>query len=164
MTFALSRSAQRCRVRPAHNLCPQARSWLPRKCESLSVVTVNGQQSALIENTPTVWKELLKVRGSYVGLGMMLDIAHTFTQTTVGSTSLMPNAVDSIAILWCRKPCCGWSGEIRSGTWHSESDLVGTHSFYTLFRTTLLLGGWLLIRRVICLSPLAARALTVNCM
>ena len=27
----------------------------------------------MIENTPTVWKELL--RGSYVGLGMMLDIA-----------------------------------------------------------------------------------------
>ena len=44
------------------------------KVRGLSVVDQNGKQSPLIEGTPRVWSELVKVRGSYVGLGMMLDV------------------------------------------------------------------------------------------
>ena len=44
------------------------------KVRGLSLVDQEGQQSALIQNTPPVWQEILKIRGSYMGLGMMLDV------------------------------------------------------------------------------------------
>jgi glucose/arabinose dehydrogenase len=44
------------------------------KVRGLSLVGLDGKQSPLIEGTPTVWGEIVKVRGSYVGLGMMLDV------------------------------------------------------------------------------------------
>lgn len=44
------------------------------KVRGLSIVGLDGKQSPLIEGTPKVWEEIAKVRGSYVGLGMMLDV------------------------------------------------------------------------------------------
>jgi glucose/arabinose dehydrogenase len=44
------------------------------KVRGLSLVDAAGRQGSLIEGAPRVWSELVKVRGSYVGLGMMLDV------------------------------------------------------------------------------------------
>lgn len=51
-----------------------ARFWSSKKTRGLSLVPLDGRVSSLIEGTPPVWKEVLKVRGSHIGLGMMLDV------------------------------------------------------------------------------------------
>ena len=114
---------------------PTGEILVTEKVRGLSVVTANGQQSALIENTPTVWKELLKVRGSYVGLGMMLDIAlhpdyanngwiylsHT-ERCQLDCNSLVPQTMLRVV-----------RGKIRSGTWHSEELIWSVPTdFYTV--------------------------------
>jgi glucose/arabinose dehydrogenase len=53
---------------------PDGRILVSEKNRGLSIVETNGIQGALVEGTPRVWSEIIKVRGSYVGIGMMLDV------------------------------------------------------------------------------------------
>jgi len=53
---------------------PDARILLSEKNRGLSIIDREGRQGPLIEGTPRVWSEIIRVRGSYVGLGMMLDV------------------------------------------------------------------------------------------
>ncbi len=53
---------------------PDGRILVSEKVRGLSIVDTNGQQGPLLEGTPRVWEEIVQVRGSYVGLGMMLDV------------------------------------------------------------------------------------------
>jgi len=54
---------------------PDGRILISEKVRGLSIVDATGNQGPLVVGTPRVWRELVRVRGSYVGLGMMLDIA-----------------------------------------------------------------------------------------
>ncbi|NKB98886.1 MAG: hypothetical protein GKR90_10395 [Pseudomonadales bacterium] len=53
---------------------PDGRILLSEKVRGLSIIDHQGQQSQLIEGAPKVWSELIQLRGSYIGLGMMLDV------------------------------------------------------------------------------------------
>ena len=53
---------------------PDGRMLVSEKVRGLSVIDTSGLQSALVRGTPRVWRELIHIRGSYVGLGQMLDI------------------------------------------------------------------------------------------
>ncbi|MEM7100264.1 MAG: PQQ-dependent sugar dehydrogenase [Pseudomonadota bacterium] len=53
---------------------PDGRILVAEKVRGLSVVDQNGQQGPLIAGTPEVWGEIIHIRGSYVGLGQMLDV------------------------------------------------------------------------------------------
>ncbi len=53
---------------------PDGRLLVSEKVRGLSVVDTRGVQGGLVEGTPRVWSEIVHVRGSYVGLGQMLDV------------------------------------------------------------------------------------------
>jgi glucose/arabinose dehydrogenase len=53
---------------------PSGEILLVEKVRGLTIVDKSGKQSELIEGTPRVWGEIARVSGSYVGLGMMLDV------------------------------------------------------------------------------------------
>ena len=53
---------------------PDGRLLVSEKVRGLSVVDVAGNQGLLVEDTPEVWREFIHIRGSYVGLGQMLDV------------------------------------------------------------------------------------------
>ena len=53
---------------------PDGRIVVAEKVRGLSVVDTQGVQGELIQDTPKIWSELLHIRGSYVGLGQMLDV------------------------------------------------------------------------------------------
>ena len=53
---------------------PDGRVLVTEKVRGLSIIGVDGRQGPLVENAPTVWAELMRLRGSYIGLGMMLDV------------------------------------------------------------------------------------------
>ncbi|MEM9623337.1 MAG: PQQ-dependent sugar dehydrogenase [Pseudomonadota bacterium] len=53
---------------------PDGRVLISEKVRGLSIVELDGRQGPLLEGTPRVWSEIVQVRGSFVGLGMMLDV------------------------------------------------------------------------------------------
>lgn len=53
---------------------PDGRVLVTEKVRGLSIVGLDGRQGPLIEHAPSVWPELIRIRGSYIGLGMMLDV------------------------------------------------------------------------------------------
>ncbi len=53
---------------------PDGRILVSEKVRGLSVVDAQGIQGELVEGTPRIWSEIIHVRGSYVGLGQMLDV------------------------------------------------------------------------------------------
>ncbi len=53
---------------------PDGRILVAEKVRGLSIVDEDGQQGPLIDGTPEVWSEIIHIRGSYVGLGQMLDV------------------------------------------------------------------------------------------
>ena len=53
---------------------PDGRVLVSEKVRGLSVVDVGSGQASLIEGTPRVWEEIVEIRGTRVGLGMMLDV------------------------------------------------------------------------------------------
>ena len=53
---------------------PDGRILVSEKVRGLSVVDAAGAQGDLVEGTPEVWREIIHIRGSYVGLGQMLDV------------------------------------------------------------------------------------------
>lgn len=53
---------------------PDGRILISEKVRGLSVVDEEGNQGPLLQGVPKVWKEILKARGSYVGIGMLLDV------------------------------------------------------------------------------------------
>ena len=105
------------------------------KVRGLSVVDQEGQQSALIQNTPPVWREMLKIRGSYMGLGMMLDVklhpnyenngwiylSHT-DRCQLDCGSLVPQTMVRVV-----------RGKIHDGVWHSQEVIWSVDTdFYTV--------------------------------
>jgi glucose/arabinose dehydrogenase len=53
---------------------PDGSILVSEKVRGLSRVSPDGTQGPLLAGTPKVWEEIIKVRGSYVGIGMMLDV------------------------------------------------------------------------------------------
>ena len=53
---------------------PDGRVLVSEKVRGLSVVDREGQQGPLLDGAPRAWKEFIQARGSYVGIGMMLDV------------------------------------------------------------------------------------------
>jgi aldose sugar dehydrogenase len=53
---------------------PNGQILLSEKVRGLSIIDQQGQQSQLITGAPEVWSEIIQLRGSYIGLGMMLDV------------------------------------------------------------------------------------------
>ncbi len=53
---------------------PDGRLLVTEKVRGLSIVDTQGIQSAPIENTPQVWKQLANVQGSYITIGSMLEV------------------------------------------------------------------------------------------
>ena len=105
------------------------------KVRGLSLVDQEGQQSALILNTPPVWQEILKIRGSYMGLGMMLDVklhpnyenngwiylSHT-DRCQLDCGSLVPQTMVRVV-----------RGKIHDGVWHSQEVIWSVDTdFYTV--------------------------------
>lgn len=105
------------------------------KVRGLSLVDQEGQQSALIQNTPPVWQEILKIRGSYMGLGMMLDVklhpnyenngwiylSHT-DRCQLDCGSLVPQTMVRVV-----------RGKIHDGIWHSQEVIWSVDTdFYTV--------------------------------
>ena len=105
------------------------------KVRGLSLVDQEGQQSALIQNTPQVWQEILKIRGSYMGLGMMLDVklhpnyenngwiylSHT-DRCQLDCGSLVPQTMVRVV-----------RGKIHDGIWHSQEVIWSVDTdFYTV--------------------------------
>ena len=53
---------------------PDGRVLVVEKVRGLSLVDPEDGGSARVVGTPRVWREIARVQGSYVGLGMMLDV------------------------------------------------------------------------------------------
>ncbi len=53
---------------------PDGRILLAEKVRGLSVVDTRGRQGPLVAGTPEVWREIIHIRGGYLGLGQMLDV------------------------------------------------------------------------------------------
>ncbi|MEM7000565.1 MAG: PQQ-dependent sugar dehydrogenase [Pseudomonadota bacterium] len=53
---------------------PDGRMLVSEKVRGLSVVDTTGSQGEPISGAPEVWGEIIHIRGSYVGLGQMLDV------------------------------------------------------------------------------------------
>lgn len=105
------------------------------KVRGLSIVTADGRQSPMIENAPRVWSEILKFRGSYVGLGMMLDVklhpdyedngwiylSHT-DRCQLSCGSLVPQTMVRVV-----------RGRIADGVWHDSEVIWSVDTdFYTV--------------------------------
>ena len=54
---------------------PDGRLLVTEKTRGLSIIGQDGQQGPLVRGTPPVWETLLRVRGAWLNLGIMLDIA-----------------------------------------------------------------------------------------
>ena len=105
------------------------------KVRGLSLIDQGGRQSPLIKNTPPVWEEMLKLRGSYVGLGMLLDVelhpdydnngwiylSHT-DRCQLDCRSLVPQTMVRVV-----------RGKINDGSWHSQEIIWSVdRDFYTV--------------------------------
>ncbi|MBH81134.1 MAG: hypothetical protein CMQ49_11565 [Gammaproteobacteria bacterium] len=53
---------------------PDGRILLVEKVRGLSIIDRFGQHSGLVEGAPRAWSEIIRLRGSYVVLGAMLDV------------------------------------------------------------------------------------------
>ena len=114
---------------------PNGEVLVTEKVRGLSLIDQRGQQSPLILNAPPVWGEFLKVRGSQVGLGMMLDVelhpdyssngwiylSHTH-RCQFDCGSLVPQTMARVV-----------RGKISEGSWHSEEVVWSVDTdFYTV--------------------------------
>lgn len=54
---------------------PDGRLIVTEKTRGVSIIEEDGQQGPLVTGTPPVWDTLLSVRGAWLNLGIMLDIA-----------------------------------------------------------------------------------------
>lgn len=115
---------------------PYAMAYLPNgqilvseKVRGLSLVDQNGKQGALVAGTPEVWDTLLSVGGTWVNLGIVLDV------------ELHPDYEDNGWVYLSHTDrCqldCGWlvpatmvrvvRGRIRDGTWTDEEVIWSVH-------------------------------------
>ena len=53
---------------------PDGRILVSEKVRGLSIVDPSGTQGPLVAGTPKIWREIVHIRGSFVGLGQMLDV------------------------------------------------------------------------------------------
>lgn len=108
---------------------PDGRIVISEKVRGLSVIDTAGQQGALIEGTPEVWGTLLSVEGTWVNLGIVLDV------------ELHPEYADNGWIYLSHTDrChldCGWPvpatmvrvvrGRIREGRWVDQELIWSVH-------------------------------------
>ena len=122
---------------------PSGEILITEKVRGLSLVAINGKQSPLVTNTPAVWEEIVKIRGSYVGLGMMLDVvlhpdyanngwiylSHT-DRCQLDCNSLVPQTMLRVV-----------RGKIDAGSWHSEEVIWSVSTdFYTVIPDNVVAG------------------------
>ena len=122
---------------------PSGEILITEKVRGLSLVAINGKQSPLVTNTPAVWEEIVKIRGSYVGLGMMLDVvlhpdyanngwiylSHT-DRCQLDRNSLVPQTMLRVV-----------RGKIDAGSWHSEEVIWSVSTdFYTVIPDNVVAG------------------------
>ena len=108
---------------------PDGRILVSEKVRGLSIVVTNGTQGELVSGTPRVWEQLATVRGSYIGLGMFLEVA------------LHPEFDENGWIYLshterCQLDCGSWlpvsmvrvvRGKIRDGRWVDEEIVWHVH-------------------------------------
>ncbi len=108
---------------------PDGRILVVEKVRGLSIIDTDGSQGELIEATPRTWGAIAQVRGSYLGLGMMLDVelhpdyerngwiylSHS-DRCQLDCNSLVPQTMVRVV-----------RGRIRDNAWVDEEEIWSVH-------------------------------------